>query len=125
MNRILSIACLLISCLCTKAQVSDTSKLEQYCEVLCTGRFLSNKVTVDVDYGEFRQFVYKNRDVKDESGKVVKFNGVVDALNYMARQGWTLQNAYAITTQGQNVYHYLFKRVLNKADLIENPDKQN
>lgn len=31
---------------------SDTTKVEQYCEVVAQGKLFSNKVTIDVNFGE-------------------------------------------------------------------------
>jgi len=124
MKRILTTAILLIAFLSIQAQISDSTKIEQYCQVVCTARMLSNKVTVDVDYGEFRALIGSDKSIKDEEGKLVKFNGVVDALNFMGRQGWTLQNAYAMGNGGGgSVYHFYFKKVLNKSDMIQKADK--
>ncbi len=35
---------------------------------------------------------------------------MVDALNYMGKQGWEFMQAYIVTVQNQNVYHYLLKK---------------
>ena len=93
----------------------DTTKLkEEYCMVLATSRFLSTKVTITVDFGqETHLFKYTDERIKDEQGNVIKFNSVIDALNYMAKQGWIFVNAYAVTISNQNVYHYVLRRRLN------------
>ncbi len=33
------------------AQV-DTSKITQYCEMVCQGKLLSTKISIDLDFGE-------------------------------------------------------------------------
>lgn len=94
----------------------DTTKLEQYCEVVATGRILSNKVTIDIDYGEERS-IWKDHRLKDEDGKLKKFNSVIDALNYLGKQGWRLVNAFPVTEgNGPKVYHYVFKKEFTKAE---------
>ena len=40
---------------------SDTTKVEQYCEVVATPRSFSNKVTIDINYGEERSLWKDNR----------------------------------------------------------------
>ncbi|QHS58773.1 hypothetical protein [Chitinophaga agri] len=94
-------------------------KVEQYCEVVAQARMMSNKVTIDVDFGEERRlFEMKDHRIKDELGKVKKFNSVVDALNYMGGIGWKLVNAFPITSStGTNVYHFYFKREFDKSEL--------
>lgn len=98
---------------------TDTLLIEQYCEVVATQRFLSNKVTIDVDYGDPRGLFQTNR-VKDESGNLKKFNTIIDALNYLGKNGWRLVNAFPITYATNNsvdntTYHYVFKRYYPKS----------
>ena len=118
MKKIIIIFCSLIA-LESNAQ-NDTSKVEQYCEVVATGRMLSNRVTVDIDYGEARS-IWKDNRLKDESGRLIKFNTLVDALNYLGRNGWKLVNAFPITSSNNSypVYHYVFKKEFLKKDTEE------
>lgn len=88
----------------------DTTKVEQYCEVVATGRLFSSKVTIDIDYGEERNF-WKDHRLKDEEGKLKKFNSVIDAINYLGKIGWKLVNAFPVSSgNGPMVYHYVFKK---------------
>lgn len=79
-----------------------------YCEILGTQKFLSNKVTVNVDFGQNTRFGEDTR-LRDETGKVIVFNSMVDAMNWMGGQGWEFVQAYVVTVQNQNVYHWLLK----------------
>jgi len=113
MRLILILFFLLSSCF---AFSQDSLKVEQYCEVVATGKFLSNKVTIDIDYGEERSF-WKDHRLKDENGKFKKFNSVIDALNYLGKEGWKLVNAFPITEgNGPKVYHYVFKKEFIKSE---------
>lgn len=85
--------------------------VEQYCSLNVMPRLLSNKVNIDVDYGNPRKlFSFKDNRVKDDDGKAKKFNTAVEALNYMSSQGWKLVNAMALTEGGNTVYRYIMKR---------------
>ncbi|SRR5258706_14395459 len=97
---------------------SDTTKVEQYCEVIATPRFLSNKVTLEINYGEEKSFWRDNR-LKSDEGKIKKFNSVVDALNYMGKDGWTFVNAFPVNIGTTQVYHYGFKKVFLKSEITE------
>lgn len=98
---------------------SDTDKVEQYAEVVATPRLLSNKVTIDIDYGEERS-IWKDNRVKAEDGKAKKFNTVVDALNYMGKEGWKLVNAFPYLTGGNTqVFHYVFKKSFSKSEVTQ------
>ena len=88
-----------------------TATLEQYCSLNVMPRLLSNKVNIDVDYGNPRKlFSFKDNRVKDDDGKAKKFNTAVEALNYMSSQGWKLVNAMALAEGGNIVYRYIMKR---------------
>lgn len=92
MKKILFAALMLVASLNVFSQV-DSSTIEQYCDVIATPRLLSNKVTISIDYGEEKSF-WKDTRLKDDEGKLKKFNTVVDALNYMGKDGWMFVNAF-------------------------------
>lgn len=81
-----------------------------YCEIVGTGRFLSNKVTVEIDFGQETKFFSDNR-YKDQNGKNVVFNSMVDAMNFMGKQGWEFVQAYVVSVNDNSaVYHYVLKK---------------
>lgn len=95
----------------------DTTKVEQYCEVIATGRLLSNKVTIDINYGEERT-IWKDHRVRTDEGKLKKFNSVIDAINYLGKDGWKLINAFPTTSgNGPMIYHYVFKKEFARSEL--------
>lgn len=109
MKHIFVTAIILFASFTSFAQ-NDTGLVEQYAEVVATPRLLSNKVTIDIDYGEERS-IWKDNRLKEENGKVKKFNTTIDALNYMGKEGWKLVNAFPVFTgQNSQVYHYVFKK---------------
>ena len=115
MKKIIIIAIVLFSAFHSFAQ-TDTAKVEQYAEVIATPRLLSNKVTIDIDYGEERS-IWRDNRLKEDNGKLKKFNTVIDALNYMGRDGWKLVNAFPITVGSSQVYHYVFKKPFSRSEL--------
>ncbi len=80
-----------------------------YCEIVGTGNLLGTKVTIELDFGQATKFLQDTR-YKGEDGKPIKFNSMVDAMNFMGKNGWEFCQAYAITTGQQNVYHFLLKK---------------
>ena len=98
---------------------ADSTKIEQYCTVVATPRLLSSRVTIDIDYGE-RRSIWKDNRVKDEEGRAKKFNSIIDALNFMGNNGWSLVNAFPVTT-GNNtfVYHYVFRKFFLKSEAVD------
>ena len=115
MKRILAIGVLVFSTLTSNAQ-SDTSKVEQYCQVIATPKLLSNKVTVDVDFGEEKSY-WRDTRLKTDGGKLRKFNTVIDAINYMGREGWIFINAYPVRIGETEIYHFAFKKLFLKSEL--------
>ena len=88
-----------------------------YCELLGTQALLSKKVTVEIDFGQSTKFFSDNRLV-DENGKVIVFNSMVDAMNYMGTLGWEFEQAYVVTlgsgAGASNVYHWLLSKYVGE-----------
>ena len=82
-----------------------------YCELLGMQNLLG-KTIVSVDFGQ-TSFMRDNRLV-DENGEVLKFNSMIDAMNYMGALGWDFEQAYVVTigtgNSRQNVYHWLLSK---------------
>ena len=118
MKRII-VSAIILCCYVKGFTQSDTAKVEQYCEVVATPRLLSTKVTIDIDYGEERS-IWRDNRLKEEGGRVKKFNSVIDALNYMARDGWRLVNAFPVTTSTNTfIYHYVFRKSFLRSEIGE------
>lgn len=69
----------------------------------------SQKVTVQVYYGQQIK-VGDDQRIEGTDGKVIKFYGTIDALNFMYKNGWDFVNAYAVSSANQLVYHYIMKK---------------
>jgi hypothetical protein len=83
----------------------------EYMQIVGTSKLFSTKVTIQIDFGQETKFFSTTTNVvKDESGKRVSFNSMMDALNFMSKHGYDFVTAYAITIQNQNVYHFLLKK---------------
>lgn len=120
MKHLLTIIALFLATHFTYAQeqeeLNKKDAKEEYCMVLASSKFMSTKVNIDVDFGQAWSFWKDKRGLKDANGKKMEFNSVVDALNYMSSLGWEFVNAYAISVNSQNVYHYVMKRELTDED---------
>lgn len=83
----------------------------EYIQIVGTAKLMSNKVSIQIDFGQENSY-WSNKDaiVKDETGKKVEFNSMIDALNFMSKNGYKFVQAYTITVGNQNVYHYLMKK---------------
>lgn len=94
----------------------DTIRVEQYCRLISYNKMFSTKVNIDVDYGEVRKYFQDTRMRDEETGKLKKFNSVVDALNYLGAQGWTLVNAFPVQEGNSFSYQYYFKKMFPKIE---------
>ena len=55
-------------------------------------------------------------NIVDESGKPISFESMVDALNYMAAQGWDFVQAY---NMGNNATAFILSKELQEGETIE------
>lgn len=90
----------------------------EYVQIVGTSRLFSTKLTIQIDFGQRTKFFSSGKEtiLKDEDGKALDFNSMIDALNFMSKNGFEFVNAYVITVSSQNVYHYLLRNKKNKAN---------
>ncbi|MCD7898880.1 MAG: hypothetical protein LUH22_03130 [Bacteroides sp.] len=85
-----------------------------YCEIVGTSKLLSSKVTIEIDHGQATKFWSNDKRLLGEDGKPIKFNSMVDAMNFMGNDGWEFTQAYVVSVQNQNAYHWLLKKDVSK-----------
>ena len=86
---------------------------EIYCEIVGKSvGFFKSKVEIEIDFGQETGWFGAKNPLSDSNGKVIKFNSMIDSLNHMAKDGWSFVNAYSLTYQGKNVYHYVMRKAL-------------
>ncbi len=98
---------LLFFCLNLSAQ--DETASFMYCEIVGKSTFMSNKINVEINYGQDQKWLTDHRIV-DEKGKTLKFNNMIDALNYMGAKGWKFVHAYEVKDGEEIVRHWLLER---------------
>jgi len=79
---------------------------------------IKGKISVDIDFGQNQKhFTKKDTKIIGKDGKKIKFNSMVDALNFMHDYNYKLVQAYAINVDkvlgNQTVYHYLMQKKSN------------
>ena len=79
-----------------------------YAEILGYSKFFSTKISVTIDFGQ-NTTLFEDTRLRDENGKVINFNSMVDAMNWMGAQGWEFVQAYTASEGDQSVYHWLLK----------------
>lgn len=80
-------------------------------------RFLSNRVTIFIDYGQSVQGGARQRMevINPRDGKRIRFNSVMHATNYLIDNGWEYVEAMVLPTEGNasttgGSTQYLFRR---------------
>jgi hypothetical protein len=83
----------------------------EYVQIVGTAKPLSNKVSIEIDFGQQNK-LFRKRDtqLRDENGDLVEFNSMIDALNFMSKNGYKYKDAYALTIGNMKVYHYLLQK---------------
>lgn len=100
----------LIAVFVSISMYSQTNPKFVYSEIIGTARFMSTKVTIEISFGQRVKTFDDNRLKDPQTGKPIVFNSMIDALNFMGKQGWEFAQAYIITESNQNIYHYLLKK---------------
>ena len=116
---------LLFTSIALTTTAQDTTLVEQYCKLIATGKMFSNKFHIMIDFGDTERKWHKDYRLRDEqTGKPKEFNSIVDALNYMGVQGWTLVNAFPMADEGTtasqrgtNIFHYYFKKLFRRSEI--------
>ena len=80
-----------------------------YIQIVGTQKFLKlYEATITVNYGQVGKFSDAHKaQVKNSDGKLMTFNGMMDAVNFFSNFGYQLEFAYPVSTGNQNVYHYV------------------
>ena len=113
--------CLFLMLMMVSMSVMGQEHHRVYCELVGTGKLFSTKVNVTVDFGQETSYWRQDADqyLVDEKGNKIKFNSMVDAMNYMGRRGWGFEQAYVVTTNQQNVYHWLLSKEMTNDERID------
>lgn len=116
-----SLTILLLASLTTISLMSQetTTPTETYCMIIGTKVPLKKKVTVQIDFGDgINQWKPRESTLLDADGKPMKFESMIDALNYMGARGWQFVDAYSAGSGGDNIYHWIMKRPVTSEDHI-------
>ncbi|MBR3074296.1 MAG: hypothetical protein IKH11_00880 [Bacteroidales bacterium] len=65
-----------------------------YCQITGSHLIFSETMNVDIDFGQYASWWSTDRRIADQNGKPIIFNSMLDAANYMARRGWSLEEAF-------------------------------
>lgn len=108
------------------AAAQEPEPHEVYCEIIATtAGIFTNKISVEVDFGQSATYFSNDRQLVDEEGHTIVFNSLLDAANYMAERGWVFRQAYTIThfskgDSGSPTHHWIMaKTITDPAEITE------
>ena len=113
MKKVFILMAFVMAVCCAQAQSVNQpgEKYPVYCSVKGYNFWGVGKVKVQLDLG------YKSSNFEsllDENGKQIKFNTMMEAINYMAKRGWELDQV-CFFTEGMsktNVANYIMKKYI-------------
>jgi hypothetical protein len=97
----------------------DSIRVEQYCKVIEKVEF--NRISVD--YGDAKK-TWKDANHAVRQEKFPKFDSIVDAMNYMGKNGWILLTVVSAPPSRLSdlELHYIFKKSILKSELEQTPN---
>ena len=97
-----------------------------YAQLSCEGQLFSTKVKVSIDFGQSTSWLSSMSESRlvDKDGKEIKFNSMIDALNYLTQFGWRFAQAYVVPSGSSNsisstTYWILYKDVDDYSQITE------
>ena len=124
MKRTFCLLCILMTVLCSvnaQTVVAPEGKYGVYCKVYGVS-YLQGKgsLAAKVDVGRVES-KYDDSEYIVENGKKVRFNSMMDILDYMAKRGWHLHSTY-MEQEGSNrggLIYLMVKFVTDDSQKIE------
>lgn len=115
MKKLIFLAFLVFCLIKVDAQTVNGTPIKDidvdYIQIIGVSRPFSNKLTIHIDFGQETKFFNAGSEsiIRDEQGNTLVFNSIVDAVNFMSKNGFEFANAYAVEFNKQNTYYYLMK----------------
>ena len=84
----------------------------EFVQIVGTAKLLSTQLSIQIDFGQRTKLFTANKEtlLRDEQGNPLILNSMMDALNFMSKNGYDFLDAYALTNGSQNVYHFLLQK---------------
>ncbi|MHC5310985.1 hypothetical protein ACYSNM_13150 [Myroides sp. LJL116] len=84
----------------------------EYIQIVGSSKNLSNKVTVELDFGQDTKFFGSKKQtlLTDEKGNKIVFNSMIDALNFLSSHGFEFVQAFSTASETKVMYHYLLRK---------------
>ncbi|MBN2893604.1 MAG: hypothetical protein JXL97_17160 [Bacteroidales bacterium] len=78
--------------------IDDVPFLEintEYMKIIGTNEYAKSTIVIRFDFGGENKSINKNKNIiKDENGNILKFTSMIDALNFMSKNGYEYVDSY-------------------------------
>ena len=97
--------------------IYENKKIEVYCDLISTKKFLGTEEKITIDYGN-RDSLWVSESIYTLYLKDLKrYNSIIDALNYMGNEGWETIGSYSTSHKSYLVEHYILKKKIIKEEI--------
>ncbi|MBJ04544.1 MAG: hypothetical protein CMP65_01405 [Flavobacteriales bacterium] len=96
--------------------IYENAKIEVFCDLISTKKFLSTTENITINYGN-RDSLWNDDQIYNLiTSDLTKYNSLIDALNYMGNEGWKVIGSYSSSSNSYLVEHYILKKELIKTN---------
>jgi hypothetical protein len=83
----------------------------EYMKLICGNEHYKSKNYIVFDFGRENEELNKKKQIiKNEKGEEIFFFSMIDALNFMSKQGYELVDSYVVEFSGIMQTHYLLRK---------------
>ena len=94
--------------------IYENDNIEVFCDLISKKKFLSTQEIISVNYGN-RDSLWQDPLIYTlVASEIQDYGYIIDALNYMANEGWKIVNTYSTSDNSYIVEHYILKKEIKK-----------
>lgn len=118
MKRLLILLVIGISCW---GFIFSQKTYRAYASIIVNSSLFGKKISIDLNLGQ-KLASFHSYAIIDENGKDMKFNNVIDALNYLGNNGWILQQVYTTRwapDDTESCHWILYKGITDDSQILD------
>lgn len=95
----------------TEVKSGNNIRNARFCQIVGSSRTFSKKLNVEIEFGKDQPLSAEDSNaLKDDNGKAIVFESMIDALNHMTKHGWKFVQAYSVLLREWPVHHYILTK---------------
>ena len=97
-----------------KKVIYENDKIEVFCDLVSTKKFLGRTHSITINYGN-RDSLWLDQKIQTlTETELKKYKSIIDDLNYMGNEGWKTISSYSTSYNSYIVEHYILKKEIKK-----------